>query len=282
MNIINIEAKICERIRRRLDAYLSNELSGGNSIEVARHLEACPKCVEEHTELRRVRVVLRHAVDQETAPSSLRARIQGDLRAVARPHPLQSFWIMAVAATVLISLGGYFLLIWKSRHQLNDINPQLAAVLGVGLDDHIHCTSGSWYQNRLFTDEQVAANLGQEYAGLAPLIKSKLPENTQLVVGHSCRVNGREFIHFILRQKDQTASLIVTLKRGETYPDHDLATQLPSGIRLHEARMKNFEVTGFEMSSHLIYVISNLAAGENRQLAGAMAAPVLDYLIKRI
>ena len=40
MNVLNFDSKQCERVRRQLDAYVSNELLVETTSEVLKHLEA--------------------------------------------------------------------------------------------------------------------------------------------------------------------------------------------------------------------------------------------------
>jgi anti-sigma factor RsiW len=44
MNVLDFDAKQCKRVRRQLDAYLSNELLVETTDEVLKHLEGCEAC----------------------------------------------------------------------------------------------------------------------------------------------------------------------------------------------------------------------------------------------
>jgi len=68
MNMISFE---CERIRRQLDAYLSNELLVETTSELLRHLEKCAACSQELATRVKVRDALRKAVLNESPPDHL-------------------------------------------------------------------------------------------------------------------------------------------------------------------------------------------------------------------
>lgn len=277
MNVVNFEQKSCERIRCLLDAYVSNELLVETNLEVLRHVNLCASCGTIATERARVKKMLKQAVGSENAPAALRSRIQREIRAT---RPSRSNWLLAAAAAIVLGLGGYTALHSFSARQMANAQPALAAVLKVGLDDHIHCAVGTWYRGREFSDERMARDLGPQFARLAPMVKSVIPADMKMVVAHQCQVNGRNFVHFILQKQDRTFSLIVTRKDGESFVDMAGGKTLKSGVRIHETRMQKFEVAGMETRDFLVYFISDSSGDQNTQLAKDLAAPVRDYLAR--
>ena len=80
MNVLNFNSEQCGRIRRHLDAYLSNELLVETTSEVLRHLESCEACSRELEARTRVRDALRRAAVSQVPPEELRQSIQRQLR----------------------------------------------------------------------------------------------------------------------------------------------------------------------------------------------------------
>src|SRR5260370_33260955 len=80
MNRIQFGEGACDKTRKYLDSYISNELLVETNHEVLRHIENCPACaaeVEARTELRtRIRV----AVNSQSVPPELQARIPEPIR----------------------------------------------------------------------------------------------------------------------------------------------------------------------------------------------------------
>jgi len=277
MNVVNFEQKSCERIRGLLDAYVSNELLVETNLEVLRHLNVCTSCGTIAAERARVKRMLKQAVGSENAPATLRSRIQREIQAT---RPARSNWVLAAAAAIVLGLGGYMALQWFGARQMANPHAALATVLRVGLDDHIHCAVGTWYRGREFSDERMARDLGPQFAGLAPMVKSVVPADMKMLVAHQCQVNGRNFVHFILQKQDRTFSLIITRKDGESFADVSGGRTLNSGVRIHESRMQNFEVAGTETRDFLVYFISDSTGGQNSQMARNLAAPVRGYLAR--
>jgi mycothiol system anti-sigma-R factor len=271
MNVINFEQKSCQRIRRYLDSYLSNELLAETNHEVLQHLEKCPACAAALETRARVKRLLQRAVLSESAPDGLREGIQKKIRST----PRRNNWMLAVAAAVVLALGGWG--IWQSRffHAAPDA---AAALLEIGVGDHVHCALDSGFAERRFTAAQMDEKLGPEYAGLVPVVAAKASPEYEVVVGHRCNFAGRQFVHLVLRRQEKVLSLVITPRQSEAFP-LDLAAALnASGLSIHHARLRDLEAAGFETRHHLVFVVSNAAQEENLQLASNLGPAVKGYL----
>jgi hypothetical protein len=108
-----------------------------------------------------------------------------------------------------------------------------------------------------------------------------VPAGYEIVVAHKCHVNKREFVHLVLKKHTEILSLAITKKNGETFPQSAMAAMLESaGVRLYEARLENYEVTGFETKDYLGFVVSSLDKEDNLQIASSIAPAVRDFLAK--
>ena len=285
MNVIGFEQHQCKKMRSYLDSYLNNELLVETNHEVLKHLESCESCSQTLADRARVKTLLQTAVLREQAPAELRYRIQRDLRNSAAPFRWTQWALVAAAATVLLvgALGVVRLV--NSRGQntrlQQTLSDQTVNVLKIGLGDHVYCAIDHGMANQRFTAEQMAEHMGPEYAGVVDLVRKKVPSTYQVVVGHRCHVDGREFVHVILRNETAIVSVIVTRKNGESFPREAVASVLEeSGIPLHQSRLREFEVAGFETSEHLVLVASALAERDNLQIASSIAPGLCDFLAR--
>ena len=108
MNVLNFNSEQCDRIRRHLDAYLSNELLVETTSEVLRHLESCEACSRELEARTRVRDALRRVAASQIPPEELRQSIQRQLRKMQPGFSgglRRLTWALALAMVVV--LGGY-------------------------------------------------------------------------------------------------------------------------------------------------------------------------------
>jgi len=283
MNVINFEPHHCKKLRAYLDSYLNNELLVETTHEVLRHLEHCPACVEALENRRRVKQLLKTAVMKESASPALQEKIRKSIRKdSSRGWPV---WMLVAAAAVLliaVSIAG--LRLWdRTASTRPETVAEMAGaqILQVGLKDHVHCALDSGLANRVFTEAEMREKLGPEFFGLVGMVKEKLPGNYQVVVGHRCKANGREYVHLILKSPETALSLVVTKKNGESFTQNHVAAILESaGVPIFGAHMNNLEVAGFETPDYLAFVVSDLSREDNLQMASALAPPVQAFLSK--
>jgi len=282
MTGINYGQRPCERIQSHLDSYLSNELLVETSHEVLRHLDTCADCVQALEDRKRVRKMLRSAVESEPVPVHLRERIRSEIRRTRTgfhfPIP-RSNWAFAVAASLVLVLSGWVgFRVWNLRTAavVSEANER---ILTMGVSDHVTCAMDHGMYRKRFTFEQMSRALGREYAGLVSLVNEKVRADYEIAVAHRCTVNQRNFVHLILTKDDAVVSLVITKKSGEAFPQSGVAAALrESGISLRQARLRQYEVAGFETRDHLAFVVSNLPKDANLELASNLAPAVSFHL----
>jgi len=265
----------CEKVRGHLDAYLSRELPEETRREVQRHLESCPQCAVELETRARVRAQLQAAVHATPVPLDLEAKIRRAVRrTVSAPRPRTGLWAVAAAALVIVCVA----LVSRLRVEtdpeqaiLRKTSGRLAAVLNVGLRDHLQCAVFRKYSRQPEAARQMAADLGPGFADLVPLLQAKMTGDFHIVQAHHCDAGGRQYTHFIMAGGaggGKTVSLILTRRQpGES---------LSGGI--HQAGVDRFQVVGFESHDYLAYVISDLDAQQNLELAANLAPTLREYL----
>lgn len=277
MKVLSFEGKLCDRTRALFDSYLNNELLVETYHEVLKHLERCPECCRELENRVRLRDELRVVIRRESAPDGLGPRIQKMLR--------QSRWRrrragFAIAAALLVVMAGSIVLTSISRDPVYvGPNPEAASVrlLNVGLGDHIHCAVDWGYGRRRFSSEEMILALGPDYSDLFYPLRQSIPPDYEITCAHRCRLKGRSFIHFIFKRigakkEDPALSLVITRKQGDSWDE--------SSQELHEGRLGEFEVAGFETEHYLAFVVSNLPKDQNHEVA-ALVTPTLSGLLSK-
>ncbi|MGA2985999.1 MAG: zf-HC2 domain-containing protein [Terriglobia bacterium] len=282
MKVLNFNSQQCERVRRQLDAYLSNELLVETTSEVLRHLESCESCSHELDARTRLRKALRKAADQRVPPEHLREVISRRLRREQngffgefRVIP----WAVALASLVLVVVAAQQGLRLERGRQL------VSSVLAIGVSDHIQCAiKGHNYPEVANPQDQLRKKLGAEYAGLLPIIQQKLP-GFQVLEAHICQLPGnpRKYIHFITRGQGTILSVTLTKRDGESLPvQRLLVTKDFSGSDLYHAKLEGMSVAGFETDEYFGFVVSDLGQNEILRLAAAIAPPLRDALDRSI
>ena len=93
----------CPTCEAKVDAYVDGELSASESADFELSLEACPDCRRRLEAARAMSGLLRE-LPAEPAPDLLRARVERELRAIARQPRERMRW-SAMAASIVVALG---------------------------------------------------------------------------------------------------------------------------------------------------------------------------------
>ncbi|HZS10234.1 MAG TPA: zf-HC2 domain-containing protein [Blastocatellia bacterium] len=290
MNVTRFEQKSCERIRRYIDQYLSNELPPGACQEIRQHLEKCESCGGEFEALERVKRRLKEVVQSEPVPSDLQDKVRQQLRSSSSPQVNR--WLYAAAAALILTLGGWTAArYWNARNAaggasgneivvVQSLPEEALQILKVGSGDHLHCVFDAGFKDRSYTLAEMTEKMGPDHIGLVTVAQQHTPRDFKVMVAHRCRFDGRQFIHLILKNSEKLLSVILTRKNEAESP---LARQAanPSAIALYPARLQNFEVTGFESGGYLAFVVSDLSRDENLLVAENLAPAIHGFLTGR-
>ena len=291
MKLVQFGDSACARIRRYMDSYINNELLVETNHEVLRHLESCPSCASEVETRSRIKNRLKAAVQNQGVPVDLQSRVREALRSEGQEAGFRWTRWAAAAAIVVIATGTWLAVPRWTRPALPDladrrgqdvfiqkVSESLSAVLKVGLGDHIHCSVFRKYPKNPPSVEEMAEKLGPAYQDLGPLVRARVPEEYRIILAHQCGYQGRRFVHLTLSNGSNLLSLVITRKQaGETL--HGLATsRQPSGVPIYQATARNYVVAGFETDQFLAYLVSDLGAKQNLEIATGLAPSVQHFL----
>jgi len=292
MNVISFGDGACEKTRRYMDSYISNELLVETNHEVLRHLENCPSCSAEVDARSRVKARLKAAVESQEAPADLAGKIrrqihQGQSKSLPAAWHL---WAIAAAAVVLLSIG-----IWVTRTRtympevadrrgqdvfIQKVSQTVSKVLRVGLGDHIHCAVFRKYPKNPPALAQMAESMGPTFQGLVPLVKASVRNRYRIIMAHQCSYSGRHFVHVTLTDGSNLMSIVIARKElGESLEGLSPSIRA-SGVPVYQTVAERYEVAGFETSQYLAFVVSDLNAGNNLDMASHLAPAVHDFLAR--
>ena len=267
------QSPACQAVRARLDDHLSGELPEEASREMREHLATCPQCAAELAASASLRAQVRAAVRAMQAPAGFEARIRRALRAAeggSGARRRTGLWAVAAAAAVILCAALLNVLRVQSNPEkaiLRKAAGPMAAVLRVGLRDHLECAVFREYSKEPLPAAEMAAELGPGFADLTPLLQSKVGD-FRVIQAHHCEAGGRQFTHFILFGNGKVVSVLLTRQRPGEW--------LSAGI--HQSGVDRFQVVVFESGNELAYVISDLDVQRNLQLAASVAPTIREFL----
>jgi len=291
MNRIQFGEGGCEKARRYLDSYISNELLVETNHEVMRHVENCAACTAELDARMRLHTRLKAVVNAQPVPPELAVRIRqriGESRPRLWAPQLRAGLAPAMTAVLVLTLGLWWSLSRERMPALADRPGQaayierasrtLAAVLKVGLADHIHCAVFRKYPKTPPAVETMESELGPTYRGLLAVVRAAVPQDYRVVMAHRCAYAGRKYVHVTFEEGGELLSLVVAPKeQGESMDGLPVASQA-SGVPIYQAAAGHYNVAGFDAGNFLAYVVSDRKSKTNLQVATMLAPGVHAFL----
>jgi anti-sigma factor (TIGR02949 family) len=283
----------CERIRQHFDSYVSNESTPKANQEVLRHLEICPACAAELEARTRLRTRLKTAVERQYVPGDLQARVRERIQNRESGSWWRVGWnrrALAMAASLAVCFGVWLNYSRPHMPALSDrpgqdayiqrVSASLTPILKVGLRDHIHCSVFRKYPRNPPTAAEMLNELGPPYKGLLALVKAAVSDQYRVVMAHQCGYAGRKYVHLTLQNRDELMSLVITRKNtGESMSG--LAPVLSaSGIPVYQSTAQQYEVAAFDAGQYVAFVVSDVRAETNLQIATDLAPRVHEFLAK--
>ncbi|HEY6328766.1 MAG TPA: zf-HC2 domain-containing protein [Blastocatellia bacterium] len=283
---MNFQSHNCEKIREYIDSYVSGELLVETTQEILSHLEGCSECVALVEDRRRVRSFLRGAVERQPVPADLEQRVMSAIRRQSPGGLGTSVWRMSrvatIAAAVLVVVTASLLVIRWRNHVSGSVtvfSQQGLALLNIGLQDHIGCAIEHGFKDRQSTPEQMITALGVKYSGLLAVVQSKTPAGYSLNVGHRCLINGRTYVHFILRKGDSVVSIVLTERaESESFAQTTEGAKSPDQT-IYSSQLGPYEVASFQTPKYLAFVISDAGEPNTVRLASDLSASIRAFLV---
>ena len=238
----------CPTCEAMVDAYVDGELSATESAAFETALDGCPNCRRRLEEARAMSGLLRELAP-EPAPDLLRARVEREIRAIARPPADRLRW-MAMAASLVVAvsigwIGGTF----TGRGGAGD-GEFLATYMRVASSDHPvdvastdRHTVKPWFAGRI------------DYS---PPVRDLTSEGFPLEGGRVDVVDGRKVSVLVYRHNQHRVALSLW---PSTSPGNTVAKVVErNGFTLAEWRHDGFD----------LHAVSDIAPNEMAAFAAAL------------
>jgi anti-sigma factor RsiW len=144
-----------DEVRSLLDAYIDDELDLATGVAVEAHLRDCAECTAWLAERRSLLAQLHAAALRYPVPGNLGARIDARLRAQDRRQKYQTPWFGAIAAALIVAIGGFLLgRSWPRPPDLRSelVSASVRAMLGphpIDVMSSDHHTVKPWLSSQL-------------------------------------------------------------------------------------------------------------------------------------
>jgi hypothetical protein len=159
----------------------------------------------------------------------------------------------------------------------------MAEISGDAAGDHRNCAINFRLLETPIPLEEAGLKYDRAYLNLAEVVNARLAElsgNIQLVESHSCVLDGRRFAHVVLSNRGSLISLLVTGLRRPV--DSGKGAKQAVSDREHAvmacSQSEGYQIACFETANHAIFVVSDMAEGENLAVARLLAPSVYNHI----
>jgi Putative zinc-finger len=255
-----------------LDAYADHELPVEQREQVRAHLESCPECSAELDQIQRLKTRTHEAGAHIAVPDALESAIRKGVR--GRQSSVARAWLIAAAAVAAVVF-----VVWKAATYESG-NGRMIALLRIGVTDHVQCAVPRTYAEAPPGPAQMESDMGPQFKDLIGVMREQVPWDYRLEQAHRCTVEERKYVHLIFRNAPQLVSVTMTRKQaGESFETSKArpVSESWSG-NLYQTKVGEYVAAGGETDEYLFFIVSNMTAQQNQDLAKRISAPLVDYL----
>jgi anti-sigma factor RsiW len=280
-----VESSDCQDTKEMLDLYLDNELLIETSHSLLHHLGSCPDCIAESERRLEVRSLLKamSMLDddyQRDTEQVLRRRIEAALQKEQRWALTANIrWALLAASLILLIGMAYWRFTSVTKPTISStINlptrPAEASVASFDRDavgNHQACAltyPPSWTYDR----QRVVRELTPRFASLIDAV-GRNHSSYQLIEGHICSFQTRQYAHLIFRGNGHTVSVFIEQHEPITKP-------VPPSDEIAQTQYTSYEVASVDTQLHRIYLVSDLTSDENVALAKQLFPGTLGFVQK--
>jgi anti-sigma factor RsiW len=200
---LNVRDYACAKVRRRLDSYLSGELSVDLSHEILEHLDRCPECRAELGAREKLRTATRLALVPAPDP---REGFDGEVRALLERTPRARRWpagfLLAASLLVAASVAGWLVVGRAGRGPVPGGAPGAvlqSAVADFAARNHELCTLTHVWPLDAPAPEALEAGLDPRLVAALRAARAHL-SGYEPVSAHTCSPAGETVFHIVFRR----------------------------------------------------------------------------------
>jgi len=262
----------CRDARQLADAFVSGQLLVETAESIVGHLSGCMACRAEFEARRRLRAGLKEAFERSRAlaprpafTAALEARLAAEAAAPVDGRRPWRQWGSIAAGMVVAVLLGLVVLRWLTPGTLD-------ALAHLAAGDHQFCALTYKLEEEPISLEEAARQFDPAFLALAavePAAHDLAGQPLAIIERHACVFGGRRFAHLVVSYKGQAVSILVAADAA--------ADRGPSTVRgLPSAA--GFQMASFHGTSHVVFVVSSLPAGDVQAVARLVEVPMTRAL----
>jgi hypothetical protein len=283
VSYLEVKKMQCKEFRELSEAYLSDQLLVETNLTVYRHLEACSNCRADFAARRALRGRIRRAVMEQPEMAispDFEMRLRSQLRdeAIREPRWKGLFrnprlLIPIMTALLITFFGGYAILrnfdtedaliVVSSGRSLASFLTEIS-IKAVG--QHKDCALG--YLDKWESGSFPISGPHARDAELVALpLRANISNDFQILHSHDCLVDGRKFLHVIIKQGERVVSVFIE----QTKDGEDIVEQAAKEDSIICEKENGLQVASFRVKGSAVFVVSDLPEPENLRMARVLS-----------
>ncbi|MBT2119063.1 zf-HC2 domain-containing protein [Dyella sp. LX-66] len=239
----------CDESRLLLHAYLDDELDAAQSVEMERHVAACPACAAAQREHERLRKALAQPELYRRAPDALRRQWEAPPAVAAVPRRRRPLALAAAAGFIGALLLSTPAWLWLARP---DAAP--ATVVDEAISGHLRSLQPQHLMDVVSTDQHTVKPWFEGKLDFAPRVKELAEEGFPLAGGRLDAIGGRSVAALVYRRRMHAINLYQWPADG---------ADTPQSI----AQRHGYTVIDWRQGGMRFLAVSDLNEGELKQFA---------------
>ena len=280
---LNVRDYACGRVRRRLDSYLSGELSVDLSHEILEHLDRCPECSRELKARESLRAAIRRISHATPGPrEGLEAEVRARVARTPAPAPSGAATLLLAASLVAAAGAGTLFLVSRLGPTADLAAARDAKAFLFAALNHKNCALrfGKWATVAAPPAAELAPKLDPELKAAVVSAAGRLPGYVP-VAAHECNHAGERVFHLIYRQPgDARAEDLVSV--FATRPGSNLARDVRLAGLVDGGRRDGLAVVGTTAGDgSLLFLVTSGSDDDALRLAKGVLPAIAATLLPR-
>jgi anti-sigma factor (TIGR02949 family) len=207
----------CEEVLQKLSAFHDHELDLAGSVEIERHLDTCPGCVDALDRMSQLSARLRADAPYYPAPDRLRERVsQAAWKGAGQRRRAKSgfgvglrSWLGAAAAVIVVAGGSWIL----ATHHVVDSNASIEQEV---VSSHIRSLMANHLTDVASTDQHTVKPWFNGKLDFSPPVTDLATAGFPLIGGRLDYIRGREVAALVYQRRKHWINVFVWPEDGES------------------------------------------------------------------
>jgi len=230
----------CQRMNNLVHAYLDDELSLTEQVQFEQHIATCPECEAAHRAFKKLRQNLRDCSLRFDMPTAMSEKLSNSIPkpADSKPHEFPGYRVLAIAAMLMIVLGGVSM--WVMHANRSNAVRDL-------VDAHVRSLQADHLLDVVSTDQHTVKPWFDGRIDFAPPVKDLTADGFPLQGGRLDYLRNHAVAALVYQRAKHTINLFVWPEQGTDESVKGSTVDGYNVLEWREAGMRQIAVSDLNM-----------------------------------